>query len=107
LPVFRFSRAFGVGRDAKAFLNMHGGLTRGVVPDPGQQHEEQVESLTKAVTIQRKALQSKGRQIEEQAAKLEGLQKIRQRERKLRRGLKRQRMENVRLKNELEATRKL
>jgi hypothetical protein len=107
LPVFRFSRAFGVGRDAKAFLNMHGGLTRGVVPNPGQQHEEQVESLTKAVTMQRKALQRKGRQIEEQAAKLEGLQKIRQRERKLRRGLKRQRMENVRLKNELEATREL
>jgi Sulfotransferase domain len=100
LPEFRLSRAFGVGRDAKAFLNVHGGLTRGAVPDPGQQHEEQVESLTKA-------LQRKDRQIEEQAAKLEDLQKIRQRERKLRWGLKRQRIENFRLKNELEATREL
>jgi Sulfotransferase domain len=100
LPEFRLSRAFGVGRDAKAFLNVHGGLTRGAVPDPGQQHEEQVESLTKA-------LQRKDRQIEEQAAKLEDLQKIRQRERKLRWGLKRQRIENFRLKNELEATRGL
>jgi Sulfotransferase domain len=100
LPEFRLSRAFGVGRDAKAFLNVHGGLTRGAVPDPGQQHEEQVESLTKA-------LQRKDRQIEEQAAKLEDLQKMRQRERKLRWGLKRQRIENFRLKNELEATREL
>jgi hypothetical protein len=99
LPEFRLSRAFGVGRDAKAFLNMQGGLTRGAVPNP-KQHEEQVESLTKA-------LQRKDRQIEEQAAKLEDLQKIRQRERKLRWGLKRQRIENFRLKNQLEATREL
>ncbi len=68
--MFRLNRAFGVGRDAKAFLNMQGGLTRGVVPDP-KHHEEQAERLRKIVARQRKALQRKDRQIEEQAATLE------------------------------------
>jgi hypothetical protein len=72
LPVFKFSRALGVGRDAKAFLNMQGGLTRGPVPNP-KQHEEQAERLRKIVTGQREALQRKDRQIEEQAATLEDL----------------------------------
>jgi hypothetical protein len=102
LPVFRLNRAFGVGRDAKAFLNMQGGLTRGAVPNP-KHHEEQAERLRKIVTRQRKALQRKDRQIEEQAAKLERLRERRQREIKQRAELKQQRLEVFRLKNELDA----
>ena len=88
--MFKINRAFGVGRDAKAFLNMQGGLTRGAVPNP-KHHEEQAQRLRKVVTRQRKALQRKDRQIEEQAATLETLQERRQREIRLRKVLKQQR----------------
>jgi hypothetical protein len=77
LPVFRFNRAFGLGRGAKAFLNMQGGLTRRAVPDP-KRREEQVKRLRKIVTRQKKALQRKDRRIAEQAAKLEGMREKRQ-----------------------------
>jgi hypothetical protein len=100
--VFRLNRAFGVGRDAKAFLNMQGGLTRGAVPNP-KHHEEQAERLRKIVTRQRKALQRKDKKIEEQAAALETLQERRQREIRLRKELKQQRLEIFHLKNELDA----
>ena len=103
MPVFRVSRAFGIGREAKAFLNMHAGLTRGVVPDPRQQ-EEQTEKLRTIVTRQRKALRRKERQIEEQAAELEALRGQVQRERKQMWTLKQQRLEIFRLENELAAT---
>jgi hypothetical protein len=106
LPVFGFSRAFGVGRDAKVFLNMQGGLTRGVVPNP-KQHEEQAEKLRKVVSRQKKALQRKDRQIEEQAARLEGMREKRQRDRKRLSGLNKNRLEIFHLKNELDATKKL
>ena len=106
MPVFRLNRAFGVGRDAKAFLNMQVGLTRGVVPNP-KQHEEQVEKLRKVIGRQKKALQKKGQQIEEQAAELEDLRKKRQRERKKTRGLKQQRLEIFHLRNELDAMKEL
>jgi hypothetical protein len=106
LPDFRVSRAFGIGREAKAFLNMHAGLTRGVVPDPRQQ-EEQTEKLRMIVTRQREALRRKDRQLEEQAAELEGLREQGQRERKQTWALKQQRLEIFRLENELEATKKL
>ena len=109
MPVFRLSRAFGVGRDAKAFLNMQGGLTRGVVPDPKQQ-EEQVERLRKVVARQRGALQRKDRRIEVQAAKVEEqaanlkvLREQRQRESSMTEKIKQQRLEIFRLKNELDA----
>jgi hypothetical protein len=102
LPVFKLHRAFGVGRDAKVFLNMQGGLTRGVVPNP-RQHEEQVEKLRKVVGRQRKALQRKDRQIEEQAAKLENLRGRRQHENKLKRELKQQGLKIFHLENELDA----
>ena len=127
MPVFRLNRAFGVGRDAKAFLNMQGGLTRGVIPDP-KQHEKQTEKLRKIVTRQRqvlqrkdrriekqaeelrnvvsrqeKALQRKNKQIEEQAAELENLRERRQREIKLRAEVKQRRLETFQLKNELDA----
>jgi hypothetical protein len=102
LPVFRLSRAFGVGRDAKAFLNIQGGLTRGVVPDP-KQHEAQVEKLRKVVARQRQALQRKDRQIEEQAVRLENVRERRHRESRLKAELKQQTIENFHLRNELDA----
>jgi len=33
LPVFRLNTYFGVGRDAKVFLNLEGGITRGPLPN--------------------------------------------------------------------------
>ena len=82
---------------------MHGGLIRGVVPDPKQQ-EEQADRLKKVVTRQRKALRRKDRQIEERVAELEILRKQRQREHKLTETIKQQRLELFRLRNELDAT---
>jgi hypothetical protein len=81
---------------------MQGGLTRGVVPNP-EQHEKQVEKLREVVSRQRKALQRKDRQIEDQAAKLENLQGKRQRESKLKRELKQQGLKIFHLENELDA----
>ena len=106
MPVFGLNRAFGLGRGAKAFLNLQGGLTRGVVPDP-KQHEEQAERLRKVVARQRNALQRKDRRIEEQAANLEVLREQRQRESRMTDKIKQQRLEIFRLKNELDATNEL
>jgi hypothetical protein len=113
LPVFRVSRAFGIGPEAKAFLNMHAGLTRGVVPDP-KRHEKQAGRLRKVVarqrkvvTRQREALRRKERQIEEQAETLASLREQRQREKRLTGKIRQQRLEIFRLENELEATKKL
>jgi hypothetical protein len=100
--VFRINRAFGVGRDAKAFLNMQGGLTRGEVPNP-KHDEEQAQRLRKIVRRQRRALQRKDRRIEEQAAALEPLRERRQRESRLRKELKQKSLEIFQLKNELDA----
>jgi Sulfotransferase domain len=104
--VFSINRAFGVGRDAKAFLNMQGGLTRGEVPNP-EHHEEQARRLRKIVTRQRKALRRKDQQIEEQAVTLETLRERRQREIRLRKELKETRLEIFHLNNELDAMRAL
>jgi hypothetical protein len=49
LPIFRLSKAFGVGRHAKVFFYLQGGFTRGVVPDL-EHHGEQAEKLRKALT---------------------------------------------------------
>jgi hypothetical protein len=104
--VFSINRAFGVGRDAKAFLNMQGGLTRGEVPNP-EHHEEQARRLRKIVTRQRKALRRKDQQIEEQAVTLETLRERRQREIRLRKELKETRLEIFHLNNELDAMKAL
>ena len=104
--MFTINRAFGVGRDAKAFLNMQGGLTRGEVPDPNY-HEEQARRLKKIVTRQRKALRRKDQQIEEQAVTLETLRERRQREIRLRKELKETRLEIFHLNNELDAMKAL
>jgi hypothetical protein len=106
LPVFRVNRAFGIGPEAKAFLNMHAGLTRGVVPDP-RRYEKQIERLRKVVARQREALGSKDRQLEEQAKALANLREQRQREKKLTGKVKQQRLEIFRLENELAATKEL
>ena len=127
MPVFRLNRAFGVGRGAKAFLNMQGGLTRGAVPNSkhyeeqaerlgkivtrqknalrrkDRQIEEQAERLGKIVKRQRKTLRRKDRQIEEQAAALETLRERRQHEIRLRTELKQQRLETFHLQNERDA----
>lgn len=102
MPVFRLNRAFGVGRGAKAFLNLQGGLTRGMVPDP-MQHEQRAERLRKVVGKQRNALQRKDRRIEEQAATLEILREQRQRESQITEKIKQQKLEIFRLRNELDA----
>ena len=104
--MFSINRAFGVGRDAKAFLNMQGGLTRGEVPNP-EHHEEQARRLRKIVTRQRKALRRKDQQIEEQAVTLETLRERRQREIRLRKELKETRLEIFHLNNELDAMKAL
>lgn len=98
MPVFRVSRAFGIGREAKTFLNMHAGLTRGVVPDP-KRHEKQAGRLRKVVarqrkvvTTQREALRSKNRQLEEQAKTLANLREQRQREKWLTGKVRQQRL---------------
>ena len=104
--MFSINRAFGVGRDAKAFLNMQGGLTRGEVPNP-EHHEEQARRLRKVVTRQRKALRRKDQQIEEQALTLETLRERRQREIRLRKELKETRLEIFHLNNELDAMKAL
>jgi len=101
--VFSINRAFGVGRDAKAFLNMQGGLTRGKVPN----HEDQARRLRKIVTRQRKALRRKDQQIEEQALTLETLRERRQREIRLRKELKETRLQIFHLNNELDAMKAL
>jgi predicted RNase H-like nuclease (RuvC/YqgF family) len=104
--VFSINRAFGVGRDAKAFLSMQGGLTRGEVPNP-KHDEEQAQRLRKIVTRQRKALRRKDQRIEEQAATLETLRERRQREIRLRKELKETRLEIFHLNNELDAMKAL
>ena len=81
---------------------MQGGLTRGAVPNP-KHHEEQAKRLKKIVSRQRKALQRKDRQIEDQAAALEPLRERRQREIRLRKELKQKSLEIFHLKNELDA----
>ena len=81
---------------------MQGGLTRGAVPDP-KDDEEQARRLRKIVRRQRRALQKKDRQIEEQAAALEHLRERRQREIRLRKELKQKSLEIFHLRNELDA----
>jgi hypothetical protein len=106
LPDFKLNRTFGVGRGAKAFLSLQGGLTRGVVPDP-RHHEEQAERLKKIVARQKNALQRKDRRIEEQAANLEVLREQKRRESNMTDKIKQQRLEIFRLNNELDTKNEL
>ena len=101
MPIFRFSKAFGIGRDVKAFLNLQSGVVRGVVPDPGR-YEEQAEKLRNVVEEQRKTLKSKNQQINEQAENLRNAWRRIKEEKKTRKSKER---EIFQLKNELRAAR--
>ena len=72
MPIFQLSKAFKVGRDAKVFLNLQGGLTRGPVPDLTH-HRDQAESLREEQQRnekQRKALQQQRLEISQLKSKL-------------------------------------
>ena len=76
MPVFRFSKAFGIARDAKVFLNLEGGLTGGAVPDV-ERYKKQAERLKIArqkdrqlIEEQRKTLRYKERMISGLKSKL-------------------------------------
>jgi Sulfotransferase domain len=56
LPIFKLSRAFGVGRRAKVFFYLQGGLTRGVVPDL-EHHDRLVQKLSNARRKQKRTLE--------------------------------------------------
>lgn len=63
--IFRFSKAFSVTRGAKAFLSLHGGLTRGAVPGL-EQYEEQAGDLANVrqrIEARERTLRSKNRKI--------------------------------------------
>lgn len=106
MPSYGFSKAFSVRRDTKVFLNLQGGLTRGRVPDP-ERHKVRAEKLRKVVTRQKNALQRKDQKLEELAARLEYLERERQRESNLKAELRDQRLEVFILKNELHAMNEL
>lgn len=58
MPALRFNKAFKVTREAKAFLNLEFGLTRGAVPDA-----EGLRSALEEVEKQRKLLGKQNREI--------------------------------------------
>jgi Sulfotransferase domain len=58
LPVFRLDKAFKITREAKAFLYLEFGVTRGAVPDA-----ERLRSALKRVEKQRKLLGKQNREI--------------------------------------------
>ncbi len=58
LPVFRFDKAFKVTREAKAFLNLELGVTRGAVPDA-----DRLSAAQKRVEKQRKLIGKQNREI--------------------------------------------
>jgi hypothetical protein len=69
LPIFRFSKAFGIARDAKVFFNLECGVTGAAVPQV-EWYKKQVEKLRVArqkdrqlIEEQRKALRYKERMI--------------------------------------------
>ena len=80
LPIFGLSKAFGVGRGIKVFLNLQAGATRGEVPNPWHRNPS-------------KALNKKDRQLKHNQQLI----------RSMRSSLKQHRMELFRLRNELQA----
>lgn len=65
MPIFRFSKALGVARGARIFLNLEGGVTRGAMPDV-EQYKEQTETLKNVkrwIKEQKEALEAKNREI--------------------------------------------
>ena len=65
MPVFRVNKAFRIARGVKVFLNLRGGLTRGVVPDL-EHYEEQagkLENVRRLLEKRKRMLESKEREI--------------------------------------------
>ena len=102
LPVFRFSKGFGIARGVRVFLNLEGGLVRGTPPDAGRngQRAEKLEDARQLVREQRKTLEIKDRESQRQARDLRA---ERQRNHKHKRELREKRSEIFRLRNELDA----
>jgi FkbM family methyltransferase len=75
LPVFRFKKAFGIGLDLKAFLNLHAGVTRGAVPDLDvrdlerdvDRYKEQANKLRIARQKDRQLIKEQRKKIKEQS----------------------------------------
>ncbi len=73
LPVFRFDKAFGIGWDLKAFLNLHAGVTRGAVPDLDRdldRYKEQAKKLRIARQKDRQLIREQRTKIKEQTKAL-------------------------------------
>ncbi len=67
MPSIRLNKAFKVAKDIKAYFHLEGGFTRGVVPDPKKQIEDQANKLRNArkrISKQRQAIRVKDREIE-------------------------------------------
>jgi len=106
LPVFQFSKAFGVGRGLRAFLNLEAVLTRGTPAKTTQSRErgEAPRNARQLVKKQRKTLKGKDREIRRQAR---DLRTERKRNHKNRRKLRQRESEIFQLRNELAAMKRL
>jgi Sulfotransferase domain len=65
LPVFRFNKAFNIGRKLKVFVNLQSGVMRGALPDVDG-HQEQAQKLRDArqlIKEQKKTLKFRERMI--------------------------------------------
>ena len=71
MPVFRFNKAFTIARDLKAFLNLHAGVTRGVVPNVDR-YKRQVKKLRMAPQKNRQVIKEQRKKIKEQREKIKG-----------------------------------
>jgi hypothetical protein len=100
LPIFRLSKAFCLGRGAKVFLNLQGGLTREAVP-PLERPKEQFKKPRNVTSGERQPLK---RKIKEQA---KNLRKERRRNERQRKELLHQRLEIFQLRSELNAINEL
>ena len=69
MPVFRFNKAFTIARDLKAFLNLHAGVTRGVVPNVDR-YKKQVKKLRMAPQKNRQVIKEQRKKIKEQREKI-------------------------------------
>jgi hypothetical protein len=107
LPVFRFNKAFGIGWNLKAFLNLHTGVTRGAVPDLDRdlerdvnRYKEQANKLRIARQKDRQLIKEQRKKIKEQSKALShARQRIKENEKKSAQN----KQEILRQKNELRA----
>jgi hypothetical protein len=74
LPVFRFNKAFTIARDLKVFLNLHAGVTRGVVPNVDR-YKKQAKKLRMTPQKNRQVIKEQREKIKEQSLVIAGMQK--------------------------------